>query len=97
MVVRINNVSLCYQFCRNIFKYKLFRRDKLAILGLHLSFILILVGAFVTRYIGYEGVMPIREGDSTSKFLSDKTYLTFWLMVRLKAKFLERKKRTFAI
>ena len=61
MVVRINNVSLCYQFCGNIFKYKLFRRDKLAILGLHLSFILILVGAFVTRYIGYEGVMPIEK------------------------------------
>ena len=33
-------------------------------------------GAFVTRYIGYEGVMPIREGESTNKFLSEKTYLT---------------------
>ena len=47
-------------FVGNIFKYKLFRRDKLPF-GLHLSFILILVGAFVTRYIGYEGVMPIRR------------------------------------
>ena len=65
-------------FVGNIFKYKLFKRDKLAILGLHLSFILILVGAFVTRYIGYEGVMPIREGDSTSKFLSDKPHIVIF-------------------
>ena len=78
-------------FVGNIFKYKLFRRDKLAILGLHLSFILILVGAFVTRYIGYEGVMPIREGDSTSKFLSDKTYLTVLVDGEIEGKVFRKK------
>ena len=63
-------------FIGNIFRYRLLRKEKLAVLAIHLSFILILIGAFVTRYIGYEGVMPIREGDSTNTFLSEKTYLT---------------------
>ncbi|MEL0275658.1 MAG: cytochrome c biogenesis protein ResB, partial [Flavobacteriaceae bacterium] len=63
-------------FIGNIFRYRLLRKEKWAVLTIHLSFILILVGAFVTRYIGYEGVMPIREGDSTNSFLSEKTYLT---------------------
>ena len=49
-------------FIGNIFRYKLLRREKWAVLFMHLSFILILLGAFVTRYFGYEGVMPIREG-----------------------------------
>ena len=63
-------------FIGNIFRYRLMRKEKWAVLTIHLSFILILIGAFVTRYIGYEGVMPIREGDSTNTFLSEKTYLT---------------------
>ena len=43
---------------------------------IHLSFILIVFGAFITRYFGYERVMPIREGAAQNTFLSDKTYLT---------------------
>ena len=45
---------------------------------MHLSFILILLGAFITRYFGYEGVMPIREGETENVFLSEKTYLTIF-------------------
>ena len=60
-------------FIGNIFRYRLLRKEKWAVLAIHISFILILIGAFVTRYIGYEGVMPIREGDSTNTFLSEKT------------------------
>ena len=63
-------------FVGNIFRYRLLRKEKWAVLFIHLSFILILLGAFITRYIGYEGVMPIREGESTATFLSEKTYLT---------------------
>lgn len=63
-------------FVGNIFKYRLLRKEKWAVLCIHLSFILILVGAFITRYVGYEGVMPIREGESTATFLSEKTFLT---------------------
>ena len=66
-------------FSRNIFKYRLLRKEKWAILMIHLSFILIIFGAFITRYFGYEGVMPIREGASSNSFLSDKTYLTVFV------------------
>ncbi len=66
-------------FCGNIIRYRLFKKDKLPTLLLHLSFILIIIGAFVTRYISYEGVMPIREGETTDTFLSEKTYLSVFL------------------
>jgi hypothetical protein len=36
----------------------------------------IISGAFVTRYISYEGMMPIREGAAENQFYSDKTFLT---------------------
>ena len=63
-------------FLGNIKRYQLYKREKWATLILHLSFILILTGAFVTRYISYEGMMPIREGATENQFYSDKTYLT---------------------
>ena len=63
-------------FIGNIKKYQLWKKEKWATLILHLSFILILVGAFVTRYISHEGMMPIREGESSNEFFSDKTFLT---------------------
>ena len=66
-------------FFGNIFKYRLLRKEKWAILLIHLSFIIIILGAFITRYFGYEGVMPIREGVSENSFLSEKTYLTVFI------------------
>ena len=66
-------------FFGNIFKYRLLKKEKWAILMIHLSFIMIIFGAFITRYFGYEGVMPIREGAAQNTFLSDKTYLTVFV------------------
>ncbi|UII76057.1 cytochrome c biogenesis protein CcsA [Flagellimonas sp. HMM57] len=66
-------------FMGNIFRYKLLTFKKWPVLTLHLSWILIIVGAFVTRYISYEGMMPIREGNSENRFYSDKTYLTVFV------------------
>ncbi|AUC22241.1 cytochrome C biogenesis protein [Polaribacter sejongensis] len=62
-------------FFGNIFRYRLYKKEKWAVLMFHLSFLLILIGAGVTRYIGYEGIMLIKEGESTNKFLSETTYL----------------------
>ena len=59
-----------------MFRYRLFRWEKWPVLTLHLSWIFIIVGAFVTRYISFEGMMPIREGETEKVFYSDKTYLT---------------------
>ena len=66
-------------FVGNIFRFRLYKKAKWATLTLHLAFIFILLGAFITRYIGYEGVMRIREGDTESTFLSQKTYFKTYI------------------
>ncbi|MDG1572794.1 cytochrome c biogenesis protein CcsA [Robiginitalea sp. M366] len=63
-------------FIGNISRYRLLRKEKWAVLLLHLSWVLIIVGAFITRYISYEGSMPIREGETENVFYSEKTYLS---------------------
>ena len=70
---------LMINFMGNIKKYNLLSKEKLSVLILHLSFIFILLGAFVTRYIGDEGVMPIRENNVSNTYLSEKTYLTVFV------------------
>ena len=70
---------LMLNFMGNIKKYNLWSKEKLSVLILHLSFIFILLGAFVTRYIGDEGVMPIRENNVSNTYLSEKTYLTVFV------------------
>ncbi|THV57268.1 cytochrome C biogenesis protein [Flagellimonas alvinocaridis] len=69
-------VFFVINFIGNIFRYQLLQWKKWPVLVLHLSWVLIILGAFVTRYISYEGVMPIREGAAENKMFSDKTYLT---------------------
>ena len=66
-----------FNFIGNIKRYQLHKKEKWATLMLHLSFILILVGAFVTRYISFEGRMPIEEGATSNQIFSDVTYLTY--------------------
>ncbi|MBF8150903.1 cytochrome c biogenesis protein CcsA [Winogradskyella sp. F6397] len=68
-------VFFVINFIGNIYRFRLFRKEKWATLILHLSFILILFGAFITRYVGFEGMMPIREGATESEFFSQKTYI----------------------
>ena len=68
-------ILLAYNLINNIIRYKLFRFEKIAALLFHLSFIIILIGAGVTRYISFEGMMHIREGKATNQFISDDTFL----------------------
>ncbi|KAB5491573.1 MULTISPECIES: cytochrome c biogenesis protein [Flagellimonas] len=72
-------VFFVINFFGNIYRYKLLQWKKWPVLVLHLSWILIIFGAFVTRYISYEGMMPIREGATENQFYSDKTYLTAYV------------------
>tara|TARA_R110000850_G_scaffold80862_1_gene173590 strand:- start:140891 stop:144061 length:3171 start_codon:yes stop_codon:yes gene_type:complete len=69
-------VVFVINFIGNIPKYGLWRKEKWSMLIIHLSFILIIFGAFITRYIGYEGVIAIREGATENTMLSEKVYLT---------------------
>ncbi|MDN3723675.1 cytochrome c biogenesis protein CcsA [Aequorivita sp. SDUM287046] len=66
-------------FVGNIFRYNLHKREMWASLMLHLAFILVIVGAFVTRYIGFEGIMHIREGQTENSILSDQPYLEVFI------------------
>ena len=53
-------VFFVINFTLNIKRYNLLSFKKWPVLLLHISWILIILGAGVTRYIGFEGVMPIR-------------------------------------
>jgi len=44
---------------------RLWRRKKYFIFFFHLSFIVILIGAGITRYFGVEGMIHIREGETS--------------------------------
>jgi cytochrome c-type biogenesis protein CcsB len=70
-------VMLTINLIGNIFKYKMFRIEKLATLTFHLALIIILIGAGITRYIGFEGSMHIREGAESNIIVSADTYLKF--------------------
>ncbi len=66
---------LVINFIGNIFKFRMYQKDKWPVFIFHLAFIMILLGAFVTRYYSFEGIMPIREGAKSSTIYSDKTYI----------------------
>lgn len=63
----------------NIFRYKLYRRQKFPIFLFHISFLIILLGSAITRYISFEGMMHIREGEQSSSITSDNTYVQVWM------------------
>ncbi len=59
----------------NIIKQKLYRKEKIGSFLMHFSFIVILIGAGLTRYFGYEGIMHIREGETTNQIISTDAYI----------------------
>lgn len=61
----------------NVFRFRMIQQKKWAVLMLHLAIIIIIIGAGLTRYLGYEGIMHIRENDASDTFLSAETYLAF--------------------
>ena len=66
---------LTVNFIGNIFKYRLYRREKWPVFLFHIAFIITLLGSFVSRYFSFEGMMPIREGKVSSSVYSDRTYI----------------------
>ncbi len=62
-------------FAGMIFTKKLYVKSKLNILIIHLALVIIIIGAGITRYIGFEGQMHIRNGKTTNIFRSSDTYL----------------------
>ena len=61
----------------NIIKFKMIKQKKWPLLLFHGAIIIILFGAALTRYVGFEGMMHIRENDTSNSFLSSNTFLNF--------------------
>jgi len=59
----------------NIVRFRMYTLKKLPAFIFHAAFLLILLGAGITRYAGYEGVMHIREGDTENRMLSSDPFL----------------------
>ena len=59
----------------NIFRFRMVQQKKWSTLLFHASIIIILIGAGVTRYFGYEGIMHIREDSASNTIISEETYL----------------------
>ena len=54
----------------NIIKYKSYK-NKFPVFLFHMAFLVIAISAAITRYVGYEGIMAIREGKSSNVMVSD--------------------------
>lgn len=70
-------IILALTLVANIYRYRMWRSGKRLVFMFHAAFIVILVGAAVTRYVGYEGMMHIREGGVSNTIVSDRTFLQF--------------------
>lgn len=60
----------------NIVRFHMARKAKAAVFLFHAAFLVILVGAAITRYVGYEGMMHIREGEKSDVIISAEPYLS---------------------
>ncbi len=61
----------------NIIQFRMIQQKKWALLMFHAAILVILLGAMITRYFSYEGVMHIRENTASNTFLSSNDYLKF--------------------
>ncbi len=66
---------LCINLVANIFNYQMWKREKIALFLYHISFIIVIIGAWVTRHISYEGMMMIREGAASNTIYTADPYL----------------------
>ena len=68
-------ILLAISFLLNIKKYRLIERKQWAILTFHIAFVVIIIGAGITRYVSDSGLMRIREGASSNIIISDERYV----------------------
>ncbi|RYZ54174.1 MAG: cytochrome C biogenesis protein, partial [Chitinophagaceae bacterium] len=68
-------VWLAVNFLAHIGQYKLFHRSRWPIGLFHLAFVIIILGAGITRYFGHEGIIHIREGSTESTYYSAERFL----------------------
>ncbi len=66
---------LAINFAGNIAKYNLVSLEKAPIFIFHVAFILIILGAGVTKYRGFEALMTIKEKEASTSMVSIDSYL----------------------
>ncbi|WP_457605289.1 cytochrome c biogenesis protein CcsA [Nitratifractor sp.] len=71
----------------NIYRFRMYKREKWGQLVLHVSFILVAVGAMLTRFVGYEGILHLRNGQTSDRMVSDVMMLEVGLKDHNKTKF----------
>jgi cytochrome c-type biogenesis protein CcsB len=59
----------------NLVRRRLWRKGKKPVLVFHAAVLLIGLGYLITRYIGFEGVLHLREGETSGVIMSGETYL----------------------
>ncbi len=62
-----------------ILAFKLYKRTKLTIMIFHCAFVVMIAGAAITRYTGWEGTIHIREGEEQSACYSSDKFIGFTL------------------
>lgn len=73
LLLLLFSISLVF----NIIKFRMIPQKKWSLLIFHSAMIIILLGAAVTRYYGFEGIMHIREGAASNTIASSETFLNF--------------------
>jgi cytochrome c-type biogenesis protein CcsB len=68
-------VLMIVNFIGSIQRYHLLTWKRMSGFIFHTAFIIIIIGAGVTRYVGFEGRMHIREGASSDFIYSNETFL----------------------
>ncbi len=68
-------IILAINLIGHIKVYKLLSRKKIAGFIFHISFIVMIIGAAITRYISYEGSMHIRKGSESNLIYTNETIL----------------------
>lgn len=66
---------LALNFMGHIKIFNMFRKEKIGGVIFHLAFVIMIIGACITRYFGYEGNMHIREGESSNILYTPEQYL----------------------
>lgn len=66
---------LCINLIYNIYKYKILNIKKLPSFLFHVSFVFIFLGALITRFFGFEGMMHIRENSKSDEISTREVYI----------------------
>jgi len=88
-------VLTCINLLGVIYRRKMWRQKAKFIF--HISFVVMLIGAGITRYAGYEGIMHIKEGQTQNEMISLEPYLQVTIIDNEKTYYAEFQKEFNAI